>query len=166
MPPVFSLLTVPRRFLVASLCVWFHVWHLWWCPYFFLISHFFGALGGFFFVIMAFPGYLHLYLCVNWKSCIYQAYLMLTSNTFFWISYQMDHWIGSLLCLIDDDVNGRWSCSEVFHLKSIGIHFIIAKVKHLMFTRKYMLKCLYFYDLFRNRTVLFLFQNEIKFSRH
>ena len=62
-------------------------------------SHFFGALGGFCFVIMAFPGYLHLYLCVNWKSCIYQAYLMLTSNTFFWISYQMDHRIGSLLCL-------------------------------------------------------------------
>ena len=40
--------------------LWFHTWHLFW-HYLFLISPSFGALGGLCFVIVAFPGYLHLY---------------------------------------------------------------------------------------------------------
>ena len=43
---------------------WFHMWHLF-CPYFFLISPSLGALGRPCFVIVAFPGYLHLGFCTK-----------------------------------------------------------------------------------------------------
>ena len=40
--------------------LWFHMWRLF-CHYLFLISPSFGVSGGLCFVIVAFPGYLHLY---------------------------------------------------------------------------------------------------------
>ena len=66
-PTSVFLLTIPRRFLCCSsslfVRLWFHMWRL--CrPYLFLICLSFGASGGLCFVIVAFPGYRHLYFLI------------------------------------------------------------------------------------------------------
>ena len=64
-PLVVFQLTVPRRFFCYSsslfVRLWFHMWL--WCTYLLPISSFFGASEGLCSVVVAFPGYLHLYFC-------------------------------------------------------------------------------------------------------
>ena len=60
--------TDQRLFLCcSSLCIADFMWHLF-CPYLFLISPSLGALEGLCFVIVVFPGYLHLYFWLKNKS--------------------------------------------------------------------------------------------------
>ena len=63
-PFILFLQTVPRRLQFFFGHLWFHMWRLF-CPHLFLLSHSFGTSVGLCFVILAFPGYLHLYYCIK-----------------------------------------------------------------------------------------------------
>ena len=63
----FNSLIVSRRFLCCTsslfVRIWVNMWSLY-CSYLILISPSFGASGRLCFVIVAFPGYRHLYFCI------------------------------------------------------------------------------------------------------
>ena len=70
-PQVVFLQTVPLLQYSLFVRLWFHMWRLC-CPYFSYFSYTFGAFlpGRLYFVIMAFPGYLHLYFVIICSSTL------------------------------------------------------------------------------------------------